>query len=229
MNNKVSEEWLNKQKEIYTKKVDFNNYKAQFSEKRKKAQEKVKYELASRYNCKNYEELSHIVTDNAYRYVQEILFKLKELKNSIDPVYNVKNRNKYIFTKSINYIKMKEMIINLSYNINYMYLLASEDRMKAFADIYEISDLYCKLMNENYYLGLEIANYKGYDFTEDERQLLNLYNSLYDTYLEYYQKFIDTLPESELKQELEAIPNELTKIENKEIFGKKSLKRKQNK
>ena len=217
---------VKKAKRNLYKKVDFNNFQAQFGEKIEKAKEKVKYELASKYNCKNYEELTHIVTDNAYLYAQEKLFKLKEL----DPIYNEKYRNKYPFAKSINYGKMRDMIYNLDYTIKYMDLLsASEDTMKALADIYEIGDLYWNFFDLNYYFGLEIADYKGYDFTEDERQLLNLYDSLYDTYLEYYQRFVLTLPESELKQKLEAIPNELTKIENKELFDKKSLRRSKNK
>lgn len=230
MNNQVSEEWLKKQKEIYRNKVKLDDFKTKLAEKRTKAKEKVKFELASRYGCNNYKELMHVINDNACRYSREKILKLKEFKRSYDPVDNEKYRNKYTFAKSINYGKMRDMIYNLDCTIKYMDLLsASEDTMKALADVYEINILYWNFFDLNYYFGLEIADYKGYNFTEDERQLLNLYDSLYDTYLEYYQKFVDTLPESELKQDLEAIPNELAKIENKELVDKKLLRRSKNK
>ncbi len=131
--------------------------------------------------------------------------------------------------KSVNLAKMRYKILCSAHNR----FLANEDSMKKFLEVYTLSDIiiHPDVIDLNFYFGIELAKYEGVIFTEDEVQVLNLYDSLYDTYLEYYQKFIDTLPNSKLKQELEAIPNGLTKVETVTVeiesktFGKKFLRR----
>ncbi len=218
----INEEWFEKQKNKYLDSLAGFEFSKQYKENKEKFLDKLKSEFRCIFNCSSYDELEFIVRqvkdENYQKFVNN---KLKNIN-----IFDENFQKYYEFMKSVNLAKMIHKIFG-SYENRF---LTNERSMITFLRVYTLSDtIYCDVMDLNFYFGMELAKYEGVTFTEDEIHTLNLYDSLYDTYLEYYQRFVDTLPKSELKQELEAIPNELTKIENKEIFGKKSLKRKKNK
>lgn len=220
----INEEWFEKQKNKYLDSLAGFEFSKQYKENKEKILDKLKSEFRCIFNCSSYDELEFIVRqvkdDNYQKFVND---KLKNIN-----LYDKNFQKKVEFMKSINLAKMIQNIFN-SYENRF---LTNERSMITFLRVYTLSDtIYRDVIDLNLYFGMELAKYEGVIFTEDERQALNLYDSLYDTYLEYYQRFVDTLPKSELKQELEAIPNELTKIETvtieieRKTFGKKFLRR----
>ncbi len=223
MENKISEEWFNKQKNKYLDNIAGFEFLKQYKENKEQILNKLKSEYTDTFNCHSYDELEFIIKD--VRYDNYHKFNNGKNINLLDDDI----QKKYEFMKSVNLAKMRYKILCSAHNR----FLANEDSMKKFLEVYTLSDIiiHPDVIDLNFYFGIELAKYEGVIFTEDERQALNLYDSLYDTYLEYYQKFVDTLPKSELKQELEAIPNGLTKVETvtveieRKTFGKKFLRR----
>lgn len=220
----INEEWFEKQKNKYLDSLAGFEFSKQYKENKEKILDKLKSEFRCIFNCSSYDELEFIVRqvkdDNYQKFVND---KLKNIN-----LYDKSFQKKVEFMKSINLAKMIQNIFD-SYENRF---LTNERSMITFLRVYTLSDtIYRDVIDLNLYFGMELAKYESVIFTEDERQALNLYNSLYDTYLEYYQRFVLTLPESELKQELEEIPNELTKIETvtieieRKTFGKNFLRR----
>ena len=208
MNNKISEEWFNKQKDKYSEFLAEEELDKKYLENKDKIYDKLKSELTLKYNCHSYSELSYIFNGILRR--NNSKYRIKDIDFG-----DLAFRQKFKFMNSINLVKMRGEILRGSHRTRY---LVNEDSIKTFLELFILSDtIYHDLLCPEIYFGMELACYKGEQFTEDERQYLNLYNSFYDTYLEYYQKFIDTLPESKFKQEFEAIPNELIKTENEKI------------
>ena len=105
MNNKISEEWFNKQKDRYLDCQAGLEFMRQQMTRQKEIVENLESELAIKYNCHSYNELQFILTE-----ANEISFKNKKQVSELN-IYNDEFQKKYRFMKSINFIMMKEKIL----------------------------------------------------------------------------------------------------------------------